>query len=280
MRIKYLRTQLVLVIAGIGLGLIARSIFGPASPEDQNQFLTPSPVIDRFDPYNDETEDLLRDPDSIESPESTQSGNTAPVARHDGGLVPPINLTSHMSSGFDEAHRHNSHSHQSNHSSQSGHDPSSHSDSWDHGEAAEFEPHGEQLCASGCALSRHPTRELVAARFHELMTAYTGGGPGEFEALEELLYFGPQTQRMIQAHGCSGLDSDRREFLLKQLEATHALISIRVVDEHGEVRTWVDATRVPLDRRHVFSMETKNLQPLVTSGTVKRVGLDHLWVRL
>jgi hypothetical protein len=37
---------------------------------------------------------------------------------------------------------------------------------------------------------------------------------------------------------------------------------------------------VPLDRRHVFKMDTKDLPPLITSGTVKRVGLHHLWTRL
>jgi len=37
---------------------------------------------------------------------------------------------------------------------------------------------------------------------------------------------------------------------------------------------------VPFDRRHVFEMKTNSLQPLVTSGTVKRVGLNHAWIRL
>ena len=37
---------------------------------------------------------------------------------------------------------------------------------------------------------------------------------------------------------------------------------------------------VPLDRRHEFDMQVNNVQPLITSGTVKRVGLYHLWNRL
>jgi hypothetical protein len=46
------------------------------------------------------------------------------------------------------------------------------------------------------------------------------------------------------------------------------------------VRSWLDPTEVPFDRRHVFEMEASGVQPLVTSGTVKRVGLYHLWTRL
>ena len=38
--------------------------------------------------------------------------------------------------------------------------------------------------------------------------------------------------------------------------------------------------RVPLDRRHVFELTPADLQPLVASGTVKRVGLHHIWTRL
>jgi len=52
------------------------------------------------------------------------------------------------------------------------------------------------------------------------------------------------------------------------------------LDEAGEVRSWLPATRVPLDRRHEFDMEVHDVQRLITSGTVKRVGLDHLWTRL
>ena len=57
-------------------------------------------------------------------------------------------------------------------------------------------------------------------------------------------------------------------------------MEVRVVDEHREIRCWLLPTSVPFDRRHVFELETANVQPLVVSGTVKRVGLNHLWTRL
>ena len=99
-------------------------------------------------------------------------------------------------------------------------------------------------------------------------------------ALESLLYFGRQTQALLKEEGDWPLDPLRSDFLREQLRTTHAKIEIRLIDEHGEIRTWLPPTRVPFDRRHEFHMEVKNVQPLITSGTVKRVGLYHLWTRL
>ena len=76
------------------------------------------------------------------------------------------------------------------------------------------------------------------------------------------------------------LDAPREELLRRELSRTHVMVTFRLVDEHGEVRCWMPTLRVPLDIRHEFPMQTKNLQPLHTSGTVKRVGLYHIWQRI
>ena len=150
-----------------------------------------------------------------------------------------------------------------------------------HDENSIFEPHGEQICASGCAASRHPTGQLTKRKFEHLLEDYSRRPLDETNsALEELLYYGPQTSKMVQQFGLAKLDEEKARFLRDQLAFTHAKISIRVVDQNGVIRTWLDQSRVPFDRRHVFEMETRDLQPLITSGTVKRVGLNHLWTRL
>jgi len=146
---------------------------------------------------------------------------------------------------------------------------------------ATFEPHGNQVCASGCAASSHPTGELLDFEFDELKNQYALGPMDQTNrALETLLYYGPQTRAMLESHGSFPLDFKRLDFLQHELAKTHAFISFRIVDENGIVRTYMPPTRIPLDRRHVFEMETHNLPGLVTSGTVKRVGLHHLWTRL
>ena len=173
-------------------------------------------------------------------------------------------------------------------------------DSQSHDERAAHHAHGDKVCASGCAVSNHPTEYLPAWKYKKLMLRFAKeplptkltsksastvsssatDDSDEPTALDELVYYGRQTRDYLSIEGTFGIDQDYVKFLSEQLACNHAKIQIRVVDEHGVVRTWLPATRVPFDRRHVFDMEEKDLQPLVTSGTVKRVGLDYLWVRL
>jgi hypothetical protein len=146
---------------------------------------------------------------------------------------------------------------------------------------AHFHPHGEKVCASGCAASNHPTPNLAVDEFRRLMLEFSSGPMDETNpALESLLYYGRQTQTLMKRHGTLPLSAERVVFLQQELRHSHAIFSFRVVDEHGVVRTQMRPTRIPFDRRHVFEMEVKDLPPLVTSGTVKRVGLHHLWTRL
>ena len=91
-------------------------------------------------------------------------------------------------------------------------------------------------------------------------------------AFETLLFYGRQARQLLESEGAAVL---RRE-----LARAHVRVSIRLTDERGVVRAELYPTRAPLDRRHVFEMKTHNVQPLVVSGTVKRVGLYHLWKRL
>ena len=150
-----------------------------------------------------------------------------------------------------------------------------------HGELATFHPHGEQICASGCAASDHPTKELTQRRFLQLLVDYSSeeiDPPGK--AFEMLLYFGRQTRSLIGSEGTGSLDPLRVAVLKRELSYTHAVVSIRLVDEAGAVRASLPPTSVPLDRRHEFELESYDLRSLIASGTVKRVGRDHLWTRL
>lgn len=154
-------------------------------------------------------------------------------------------------------------------------------DPFSHDANAAFHAHGDKVCASGCAASRHPTEALDKTEFKRLMSELDRTPLDRHNlAFETLLYYGRQTSDHILRCGTCGLSTEVVAQLHRELQRTHVNIEIRVTDEHGEVRSWLPPTRVPFDRRHVFEMETERLQPLVTSGTVKRVGLDHLWTRL
>lgn len=151
-----------------------------------------------------------------------------------------------------------------------------------HDVTASFHGHGDRICASGCSLSRHPTDKLTKRRFMQLLKQCASAElNADNIAFETLLYFGRQTTSMISSYGTPCLSHEESSILLHELSRQHVRVSIRVVDQRGQQRSWVDEVRVPLDRRHVFEMKTNRLPPpLVTSGTVKRVGQDHLWTRL
>jgi hypothetical protein len=122
---------------------------------------------------------------------------------------------------------------------------------------------------------------LTADEYHRLLRQFAREPMSEESAaLETLLYYGRQARELLVREGAAPLDDARAAFLSRELEVTHALIAFRIVDEQGLRRVWMPPTRVPLDRRHEFHMEVEDLPPLITSGTVKRVGLSHLWNRL
>ena len=150
-----------------------------------------------------------------------------------------------------------------------------------HDPQAVSHPHGETLCASGCAVSRHPSGRLTPKAFTTLLKAYQQAPPtAENVALEEILFYSRQSREYWQCLRGACHDPLWQRVLDDELKKTHVLVSLRVLDEAGVIRSKLTNVRVPLDRRHVFQMQNEELQPLVTSGTVKRVGLDHLWTRL
>ena len=150
-----------------------------------------------------------------------------------------------------------------------------------HDSGAVAHAHGDTICASGCAVSRHPTTRLTADAFRKLVAKYQQSAPtGKNRALEEILFFGRQSRQHWHTLRLQPIAPLWQLVLDEELEKTHALVSLRVIDESGDIRSKISHVRVPLDRRHIFKMQTKTHQSLITSGTVKRVGLDHLWTRL
>ena len=116
-------------------------------------------------------------------------------------------------------------------------------------------PHGNQVCASGCALSSHPTKKLSVENYRKLLSEFSLDPlSSESKAIEALLYYGRQTKELIDQVGTFPLDDRRADFLVTQLNDDHAIVSFRVVDEHGVIRANLKPTRVPLDIRHEFQV--------------------------
>lgn len=145
-----------------------------------------------------------------------------------------------------------------------------------------LEFHGSKVCASGCAVSKHPTPPLAPERFHELIASYAKQPMSEESpALEELLFYGAQTQFYLGGLKSTALDAPRLAFLTTELTRKQVVLEFRIIDELDTVRVSLPPTVVNLDKRYVFDpLNTQDFQPPEASGTVKRVGLNHLWQRI
>jgi hypothetical protein len=100
-------------------------------------------------------------------------------------------------------------------------------------------------------------------------------------ALEELLFFGAQTEFYLGGLPVSALDAPRLAFLSRELSRKQVVLEFRILDESGIARAFLPPTVVNLDKRYVFDpLNTQDFQPPEASGTVKRVGLNHIWQRI
>jgi hypothetical protein len=151
-----------------------------------------------------------------------------------------------------------------------------------HAGRAEAHPHGDRVCASGCALSRHPTKRLTDQRFEELMQRLVRH-PADEGVHDELLYYGPQTKvRMLadNSRAANHIPEIIRARLLRELKRTHVTVALRLTSESGVILAELPEQLIPLDLRHEFDLQEDGIPPLLASGTIKRVGSDRLWSRL
>ena len=143
-------------------------------------------------------------------------------------------------------------------------------------------PEQPPACAAGCAADPAPIPLLGLKTFNDLLDAFADDPmTGESDALETLLFHGERALELLRRGGAGPLDDERAAFLQRELTRTHALVEVRLVDEAGRERARFQPHRVLLGERvHTGFDETFDLQPLDYSGTVRRVGLHHLWTRL
>lgn len=141
---------------------------------------------------------------------------------------------------------------------------------------------GQGSCVGSCSAVKDDHPDLPTHRYHELIAQFAKQPLSEkSKALETLLFHHARAQTLLADHGAPGLDEKRRALLARELKRTHAWLEARLIDEHGVVRVHLKPTRVPLGiKQHLWPKDVVAIQPTEVSGTVKRVGLYHLWTRL
>ena len=135
-------------------------------------------------------------------------------------------------------------------------------------------------CTNGCSLSKHDLPTLEASEFRDLLAAYAAGPLDETNAaLETLLFHGDATVALLETRP-PALPEEHARFLARELARRHARIELRVIDVDGRELVRLDPTTVTLGVKAHVHPTRSSLPPLEFSGTVKRVGLYHLWTRL
>ena len=142
-------------------------------------------------------------------------------------------------------------------------------------------PSDPRGCAAGCAAIPIPSPDLTHEEFEDLLVRLATEPLTEMSpALETLLFHGAKAARHLATYGAAVLDDARARFLEEELARQEIWVAMRVVDEKGTVRARMAPTRIPLgERRHLHVDEATDLQPPEFSGTVRRVGLNHIWTR-
>lgn len=109
-------------------------------------------------------------------------------------------------------------------------------------------------CKSGCASITRPDSPKED-KFTRLFRRFAGEKllPGS-EALETLLFFGPETRKRLAEGAGKELPATHRSFLSRELSRTHATLWIRIVDrKEGARLAWAETGRdrppLPFSRR-------------------------------
>ena len=135
-------------------------------------------------------------------------------------------------------------------------------------------------CSETCSLSDGPKGQ-AEADFRKTVEAWKVEPMASASLpLETLLFYGGTTRDYLNGLEGLSLSTERRAFLLTELERDQVAIEMRVVDDQGRIRGTMQASDVPFgEKQHLRFKGTGTLGHLETGGRVKRVGLAHLWSR-
>jgi hypothetical protein len=135
-------------------------------------------------------------------------------------------------------------------------------------------------CTSGCDIEppevrKGMTREEAAEAVAEIALHPVGH---QSDALDLLLFHAYDARTYLEEAGWAKLSAAHRVWLTRELNRDHAIFEMRLVDENGVTRAW-KSLEVPLSQKQHIELEHEKLPGLVASGTVVRVGTEHLWTR-
>ena len=149
------------------------------------------------------------------------------------------------------------------------------------GQVAPVSSAEEPTCVGSCSAVSDGPSKSHPAKIRGWLADYANQPMSrESPALEALLFHREATKLELSSFEALALDDTRATFLERELQRASAFLEVRVRDAAGQVRVHLPEQRVALDEKQHIETENDLAQHVEYSGTVKRVGLDHLWVRL
>jgi hypothetical protein len=97
--------------------------------------------------------------------------------------------------------------------------------------------------------------------------------------LDTLLFHDHETTHRLDEKAVA-MSPEWETFLRRELARRNVTVSIRVIDEAGVERATVDGNWEIGVRAHHVVHDVKGVPPFEASGTLVRVGREHLWVRM
>ena len=145
----------------------------------------------------------------------------------------------------------------------------------------EVSAHAPKSCQGGCAFEPDDDGETLSGQgFRDALAEVASLPPGSpSQGLDTLLFYAEDTLAFIDAEGTEPLSEIHVAFLTAELERTAVVVQMRIIDEEGAIRGEEDES-IPLGiKQHLHLENTGSLGRVESGGTVKRVGLNHLWSR-
>ena len=133
-------------------------------------------------------------------------------------------------------------------------------------------------CQGTCQVANPEVLTPAAA---DIMLAKVNAMPVGSDSLEldTLLFHDHETEHRLN-EGAVKMSPEWEAFIRKELTRKDVLVTIRVVDETGAERAFVEDYWTIGQRGHHMVHDVKGVPPFEASGTLVRVGREHLWVRM
>jgi hypothetical protein len=146
----------------------------------------------------------------------------------------------------------------------------------------EFSQGKKPGCQGSCMFTKQKKDELSELQVDAFLREASSKPVGEeTEALDNLLFHDDETRARLASGEAPSLSPEWDAWFRDQLARSQAYFSLRIRDEHGQIRAVVPETAMALGvKLHMEVDDGVHTGPFNANGTLVRVAPDRLWIRM